>query len=145
MTVFQNVLITLLAWNAVGFVLTIWVIQYCFSRYIHELRKIRKEILSINNFLLGCQWDALREWKLNQGEISGSLESVRRMQESKKQTIGPAGSNYELSISYADNVPVRRVLTISLTPLGWSEFEQLPYFRDLMEFLEHLKIRNSLT
>lgn len=66
MTIFQNMLIALLTWNVLGFVITIWVIQYCFSRYICELKKIHKDILSISKFLLGCQWDALREWQLNQ-------------------------------------------------------------------------------
>ena len=59
-------LIILLIWNALGFILTIWAIQYCFSKYIRELKGIRKDLLSVDKFLLGCQWDVLREWELNQ-------------------------------------------------------------------------------
>lgn len=66
MATFQIMLLLLLSWNALGFILTIWAIQHYFSRYIHKLREIHKDILSVDKFLLGCQWDVLREWKLNQ-------------------------------------------------------------------------------
>ena len=52
---------------------------------------------------------------------------------------------YEIITLYADNVPHRKGLMISLEYPDWCEFEKTLLYRDLIEHLEHLEIPNSMS